>query len=219
MQIEITNQLRINMETSSVIYVDFQGGERTIRLTQPEANILIFLTERRGDIISKDQLIDTGWSGKITGGNSLNVAIYNLRRYLSVDNQVQLENVPKKGYRLNVIENITVAIYEDKEYKEYKEDKNAEKDKDEHHKIITESVPINSIAIRIKIVTLILCNLILLKFVLTTFLNLVWVECKSSADSVDEVCFSKNYAENKELIEVPQGFSVISNNFYSNTNE
>jgi DNA-binding winged helix-turn-helix (wHTH) protein len=210
MQVNITNQLHINTETFRVVYIDLNGVERTVRITQAESNILLFLTNHTGEIISKNQLIDAGWKGRITGNNSLNVAIYNLRKCLLIDKNIQLENIPKLGYRLNVIE---YPMPEGDEVSTEEEDTTY---KNNYAEFVQRKYHY-SVGTKIKAVIMIVFNLFLLNFVFTTYLNLVWVECKTNANG--EICYSKSYPKDNKLILVPEGIAVISNNYYSTRKE
>lgn len=211
MQVNITNQLHINTETFRVVYIDLNGAERTVRITQAESNILLFLTNHTGEIISKNQLIDAGWKGRVTGGNSLNVAIYNLRKCLLIDNHIQLDNIPKLGYKLNIVEHPMPEVEE----VNTEEEENVT-NKDNYSKLAQSKHHYN-VENKIKALVMVAFNLLLLNFVFTAYLNLVWVECKTNANG--EICYSKNYPKDNKLILIPEGIAVISNNYYSTRNE
>jgi predicted ATPase/DNA-binding winged helix-turn-helix (wHTH) protein len=76
-------------------------GESPVRLGGRALEILLALTERAGEIVSKDALIARAWPDTLVDENSLRVSIANLRRALG-DGQPgrrYLANVPGRGYR------------------------------------------------------------------------------------------------------------------------
>ncbi len=64
--------------------------------------VLVVLAEAGGEVLSKDQLIDTVWDGRAQSDEPLNRCISVLRRKLGDDsrNPTFVENIPRRGYRL-----------------------------------------------------------------------------------------------------------------------
>lgn len=72
------------------------------RLSTSETNILRILISHRGELVSKDELIDAGWPQKIVSPNSLTVVIKNIRKCISsVDSDTYIETAHRKGYILH----------------------------------------------------------------------------------------------------------------------
>lgn len=72
------------------------------RLTTKENRVLEMLCKRLNSIVKRDDILITIWGDNdYFNGRSLDVFIAKLRKYLSEDQQVQIENIPKVGYVLN----------------------------------------------------------------------------------------------------------------------
>jgi DNA-binding winged helix-turn-helix (wHTH) protein/tetratricopeptide (TPR) repeat protein len=70
---------------------------------EPKAmDALALLAGRRGEVVSKDELIDEVWEGRIISEGTLTNAIAELRRALGDDARDPrfIETIPKRGYRL-----------------------------------------------------------------------------------------------------------------------
>ncbi|MGF1798039.1 winged helix-turn-helix domain-containing protein [Photobacterium swingsii] len=215
MLVEVTSKVLINSSKSEIVHIENNGSERAIKITRPETNIIVFLNKHRGEVFSKEQLVNIGWCGRITGTNSLNVAIYNLRKYLSVDNEVSLENIPREGYKLNII-NQSVFLKEETEETEETEEIN---DRVHYKKIQINNTSehINSSPNKlttIKMAILLSLNVLLITLTLIIYLNLVWVECATGENGT--VCYSKSYLIIHDKGKIPDGFSVRSNHNVSN---
>ncbi|MDJ1018412.1 MAG: winged helix-turn-helix domain-containing protein [Paracoccaceae bacterium] len=64
--------------------------------------VLLYLVERHGDVVSREELLDAVWPGVHVGDDSLTAAIIKIRRALGDDarNPTHIETIPKRGYRL-----------------------------------------------------------------------------------------------------------------------
>jgi DNA-binding response OmpR family regulator len=72
------------------------------RLTAKENRVLEMLCRRLNSIVKRDDILIHIWGDNdYFNGRSLDVFIAKLRKYLSEDEQVQIENIPKVGYVLN----------------------------------------------------------------------------------------------------------------------
>lgn len=85
--------------------IDLDSGEISssehdplIRLGAAETRLLARLLEADGEHVSRQDLLQIGWPGKVVGPNSLNVAIANLRRNLP--SPLRLITLPRLGYRI-----------------------------------------------------------------------------------------------------------------------
>ena len=69
---------------------------------QPQAfSLLVFLIERADRVVSKDEIIESVWQGRIVGDGTLNARINALRRALSDDGATQsmIKTFPRQGFR------------------------------------------------------------------------------------------------------------------------
>lgn len=71
------------------------------KLTQMEADILKCLAKNQGDIVKREALLFEVWGNDdYFNGRSLDVFISKLRKYLSDDSNLQIENIHGVGFRL-----------------------------------------------------------------------------------------------------------------------
>ena len=84
------------------------------RLTSKAAAVLVELARHAGDTVTRDQLLDSVWRGRVTTPDVLTQAIKELRRAFADDAKPAryIETIPKVGYRLlaNVSEADTPAL-------------------------------------------------------------------------------------------------------------
>jgi len=76
-------------------------GDELVELSEHQLDVLAHLVAHAGQIVSKDALIEAGWSGVAVTDNSLEQAISGLRRALgdrSPTPQI-IQTVPRRGYR------------------------------------------------------------------------------------------------------------------------
>lgn len=77
--------------------------DQKIRLTQREGELLQQLILHKNDIISRKELLERVWGKEdYFLGRSMDVFISRLRKHLSSDDSVQIENVHGVGFRLSV---------------------------------------------------------------------------------------------------------------------
>jgi len=78
-----------------------KNAEKSRQLTHREAELLKMLYENRDTIIKRDDILDEVWGDNhYFAGRSLDVFISRLRKYLSADEKVKIENIHNVGYRL-----------------------------------------------------------------------------------------------------------------------
>lgn len=72
-----------------------------VTLTQKAFDVLMVLVERRGQIVSKDELMELVWPDTFVEEGNLTQNIYTLRKVLGQTNDGQdfIKTVPKRGYR------------------------------------------------------------------------------------------------------------------------
>lgn len=84
---------------------------QTVSLQPKVFNMLVFLVERRGELISRDELMQAVWADTFVEETNLRFCIHALRKALG---EGFVETVPKRGYRFiaEVIENQPAIIPE-----------------------------------------------------------------------------------------------------------
>ena len=83
--------------------LDLSANGNSKGLTQREADILYYLAKRPNQVIRRSDILEDIW-GKddYFYGRSLDVFISRLRKYLSEDPSLSIENVHSVGFKLNV---------------------------------------------------------------------------------------------------------------------
>jgi len=100
---------------SGVPFTGFRFGPFTIDLVnrqllrdgeliplQPKTfDLLAALVERRGRLVTKDELLDSVWPGTAVEESNLSQNVYLLRKVLGQDvrGQPYIETIPRRGYR------------------------------------------------------------------------------------------------------------------------
>ena len=74
-----------------------RGGE-PVHLRPQAFEVLKYLVEKRGRLISKDELIDEVWQGRAVTDGSLSKCIEEVREALGDDDKKYVQNVPRRGY-------------------------------------------------------------------------------------------------------------------------
>jgi DNA-binding winged helix-turn-helix (wHTH) protein/tetratricopeptide (TPR) repeat protein len=77
---------------------DFPGG--TERLQPQPLKVLVALVRRKNHVVTRSELIDSCWQGRIVGEDVINHAISLLRGFAERAGGFEIETVPKTGYRL-----------------------------------------------------------------------------------------------------------------------
>ena len=73
----------------------------TVERLQPQnLKVLVALTEARGRVVTRDELVDRCWDGRVIGEDVINRAISTLRQFASRAGGFEIETVPRAGYRL-----------------------------------------------------------------------------------------------------------------------
>jgi DNA-binding winged helix-turn-helix (wHTH) protein/tetratricopeptide (TPR) repeat protein len=77
-------------------------GELRRKLERRAMAVLTHLAERAGQVVSKDELLDSVWGGAAVSDHSVAIAISQLRRALDDAHSPAkyIETIPKRGYRL-----------------------------------------------------------------------------------------------------------------------
>ncbi|HEV3153127.1 MAG TPA: winged helix-turn-helix domain-containing protein [Candidatus Baltobacteraceae bacterium] len=78
------------------------AGTRRVPLPPKACALLAFLVANRGRLVSRDEIMQTLWpSGFVQDGN-LTQTIYLLRKALADEPRVRIQNLPRRGYRLQI---------------------------------------------------------------------------------------------------------------------
>lgn len=76
---------------------------QTKRLTQKEADLLLFLNRNRNQVVKRSKILEQLWGeDDYFLGRSLDVFISRLRKYLSSDDRLKIENVHGVGFSFHV---------------------------------------------------------------------------------------------------------------------
>lgn len=87
--------LRISPSTREVI-----GSEQRERLQPRIMQVLVVLARRRGEVVSRDELIATCWNGYAVSDDAIHRCIARIRRLAEAHGGFRLETVPRVGYQL-----------------------------------------------------------------------------------------------------------------------
>src|SRR5215470_10812664 len=85
--------------TLDVVRGSLQSGGREIELRPKSFEVLRYLVENAGRLVSKDELIKTVWPNVIVTDDSLARCISEVRQAIGDNNQTMIRTVPRRGYR------------------------------------------------------------------------------------------------------------------------
>jgi len=74
----------------------------SVKLKPRAMDVLVYLAEHAGEVVSTDELISTVWQGRVVGYGTIYQSINQLRQALGSDTQkaAYIETISKRGYRL-----------------------------------------------------------------------------------------------------------------------
>jgi len=104
--------MRIGAWTVSPALNSIERGDHSMKLEPRAMDVLVYLADRPGDVVSVEELLGAVWKGVVVGDGSVYLAIKQLRQALAApgDDTAYIETIPKRGYRLTVpVERITVG--------------------------------------------------------------------------------------------------------------
>src|SRR5262245_36440178 len=89
--------LTIRPSTREIAY---PGGRETIEPRVME--VLLVLVRAKGEVVSRDRLVETCWEGRAVSEDAINRVISRVRKVaeLTDGRDFTLETIPKTGYRL-----------------------------------------------------------------------------------------------------------------------
>lgn len=70
------------------------------RLQPQNLKVLIALVRRKGEAVTREQLVDWCWDGRFIGDDVINRAISTLRQFAERVGEFEIETIPRAGYRL-----------------------------------------------------------------------------------------------------------------------
>ena len=74
-------------------------GQR-FKLSPKEMGVLELLMERRGDTVTRVELLEAIWGDRQANDQGLTQAVSKLRQILAKSDQISIQTIPKKGYLL-----------------------------------------------------------------------------------------------------------------------
>src|SRR6185369_2264375 len=79
-----------------------QRGGETVRLEPKAMELLVALSSRPGEVLSREELLSAVWPGVVVGDEALSQAVTKLRKALGDDVRAPtyIETISKRGYRL-----------------------------------------------------------------------------------------------------------------------
>lgn len=80
--------------------LEIETAGKTIALEPRVMKVLVALHRARGQPVSRDEMIDLCWEGRIVTEGALNRCIAQLRKAFAANDRVRLDTIPTVGYRL-----------------------------------------------------------------------------------------------------------------------
>ncbi|PTT45931.1 winged helix-turn-helix domain-containing protein [Aeromonas sp. HMWF016] len=79
----------------------YHGDINIGQLNDNELRIFIMLLDAKGEVLSKEHLLEMGWPGRVVVPNSLNMAIRKIRSILNEFNdEILIQTVARQGFRI-----------------------------------------------------------------------------------------------------------------------
>jgi DNA-binding winged helix-turn-helix (wHTH) protein/tetratricopeptide (TPR) repeat protein len=79
---------------------EYRIGDKATRIQPQALKVLIALHDKSGRVVSRDELIDRCWSGRIVGDDVINRCISVLRPFAAESGGFRIETISGAGYRL-----------------------------------------------------------------------------------------------------------------------
>jgi Tol biopolymer transport system component/DNA-binding winged helix-turn-helix (wHTH) protein len=83
--------------------LEVEGPEGVQTLEPRVMQVLVALHQNRGEPVSRDELSELCWNGRIVGEDALHRCVGRLRKVLSAEPRATIDTIPKIGYRLRVL--------------------------------------------------------------------------------------------------------------------
>src|SRR5215475_4364880 len=100
----VFDRFRFKLPTRELVRVAEDGSETSIPLGLRAADVLLFLLERPGELVTKSEIMHGVWPDAVVEESNLTVHISAIRRALDNgrDGQSCIQNVPRRGYRFTL---------------------------------------------------------------------------------------------------------------------
>lgn len=87
------------------------NGSETRHIVPRATDVLVYMAERQGELVTKEELLNAFWRGAISGDNAVHKTVAGLRRALDDDPAAPsyIQTHPKRGYRLIAAARLNVA--------------------------------------------------------------------------------------------------------------
>ena len=103
--IKLTQEIEIHTLSDEIVFLE-DGNKRSMKLENQLMRILLLLVKHEGELVHKDTFINEIWEGnKLVGAKALTKNIFKLRELCKkngIEQDIRIETIPKKGYRLIV---------------------------------------------------------------------------------------------------------------------
>src|SRR5262245_6686195 len=80
--------------------LEVSAGEVRRQLEPRVMQVLVALARRRGEVLTRDELIQTCWASRIVSDDAIGRCMYSLRHLGDELGGFRIETVPRVGYRL-----------------------------------------------------------------------------------------------------------------------
>jgi Tol biopolymer transport system component/DNA-binding winged helix-turn-helix (wHTH) protein len=82
--------------------LEFRRGDQRTTLEPRVMQVLVALHRARNTVVSREELLEMCWEGRIVGDDSLNRSVSQLRKVLADEEAVSVDTIPRVGYRLRL---------------------------------------------------------------------------------------------------------------------
>ena len=86
------------------------AGDRRETLQPRVMHVRGARARQRGEVVSRDDLIGSCWSGRVVGDDAINRCIFSVRRLGETYGGFSLETVPRVGYRLDEVKGLDASL-------------------------------------------------------------------------------------------------------------
>jgi len=83
---------------------EYRIGTTATRMQPQPIKVLVALHRKTGRVVTREELVDRCWDGRIVGEDVINRAIFLLRQFAKSAGGFEIETVPRAGYRLVTVE-------------------------------------------------------------------------------------------------------------------
>ncbi|HJY75886.1 MAG TPA: winged helix-turn-helix domain-containing protein [Burkholderiales bacterium] len=97
-----TGALRVGDWTVDPALNQLSAAGKTVKLEPKAMAVLVYLADRRGDVVSRETLLSAAWPGVVVTDDALTQVVIKLRKALgdSPENPAYIQTISKRGYRL-----------------------------------------------------------------------------------------------------------------------